>query len=159
VRVYGPGNKFSVVRLEKDGLDLGQSVKVASGEEVAGLRVIVAYCNGSIRGQVKVVGGPLPPGARMSLVADPPGLDDDRLLFVMMSPVSVEPDLRGRFLISNLKPGEHRVALLVTGLNELGSDSPFSRVIRSEPVTVSDGSETEMTITLDLTPKQKSPGL
>ncbi|HKF58406.1 MAG TPA: carboxypeptidase-like regulatory domain-containing protein [Blastocatellia bacterium] len=160
VRVYGPGNKFSVVRLEKDGLDLGQSVKVASGEEVAGLQVIVGYCNGSIRGQVRVVGGPLPPGAQMSLVADPPGKDnDDRLLFAMMSPFAVEPDLRGRFLISNLKPGEHQVVLVVTGLDALGPESPFSRVIRSEPVTVSNDSETEMTITLDLTPKQKSPGL
>jgi len=157
VRVYGPENKFSVARVEKDGVDLGQSVTVASGEEVAGLRVIVGYCNGSIRGQVKVVGGSLPPQALMRVIADPPERRNNLSLFSMFLPNSGEPDLRGRFLISNLKPGEHQVALVVAGLDVLDPESPYIRVVLSEPVTVSNGSESEVTITLDLTPKRKSP--
>jgi hypothetical protein len=157
VSVYGPGHKFSVVRVEKEGVDLGQSVTVASGEEVTGLRVIVLYCDGSIRGQVKVVGGSLQPGVLMRVIADPPGMRNDQLLFSMTLPGAVEPDLRGRFIISNLKPGDHQVALVVMGLDASDPESPYTRVVLSEPVTVSNGSESELTITLDLTPKRKSP--
>jgi hypothetical protein len=60
---------FSLLGVERDGVLQPESIEVAAGEQVNGLRVLVAYGEGVVQGQAQVVGGTLPVGARMSVYA------------------------------------------------------------------------------------------
>ncbi|MBO0863186.1 MAG: hypothetical protein J2P21_32775 [Chloracidobacterium sp.] len=51
---------YSILRIERDGISIPDEITLAPGESVTGLRIVVAYGTGSIRGQVKIEGGALP---------------------------------------------------------------------------------------------------
>ncbi|MGH9769595.1 MAG: hypothetical protein ACREAB_19390, partial [Blastocatellia bacterium] len=62
---FGGGNGFSLVRIERDGAAINGDFNVASGEQIAGVRVVVGYGTGVIQGRVVITGGALPPGTRL----------------------------------------------------------------------------------------------
>src|SRR5215510_10624880 len=59
----------SLLGIERDSVRLPHWIEVAAGEQVTGLRLIVAFGAGVVRGQVQIVGGTLPEGARLSVAA------------------------------------------------------------------------------------------
>ncbi len=65
----GPFSGLQVLRIEKDGAELQSGLEVAPGEQVAGVRVYVAYGTSSIRGVVRVEGGTLTPDLRLIVTA------------------------------------------------------------------------------------------
>src|SRR5262249_55550067 len=52
-------NPFSIARIEIDGTDQTGGFDVGAGQQMTGVRVVLSYGSGSIRGQVKVEGGTL----------------------------------------------------------------------------------------------------
>src|SRR5262249_8831714 len=52
--------RFSLLGIERDGVRLPDGIEVAAGEQVKGLRLIVTYGAGVVRGQVQISGGTLP---------------------------------------------------------------------------------------------------
>ncbi|HEV2668060.1 MAG TPA: carboxypeptidase-like regulatory domain-containing protein, partial [Blastocatellia bacterium] len=100
--------RFSLLGAERDGVRLPDWIEVAAGEQVTGLRLIVAFGAGVVRGQVQIVGGTLPEGARLSVSARRADLPDRP-----GSASSVTVDARGRFLIEGLTTGVHEISLMV----------------------------------------------
>ncbi|HKC89346.1 MAG TPA: carboxypeptidase-like regulatory domain-containing protein, partial [Blastocatellia bacterium] len=101
------GNGLSLVRIERDGALLNGEFNVASGEQVAGIRVVVGYGTGVIQGRVVVTGGALPAGTR--LVVSVRSLDSTG----QNRPAQV--DANGQFRVEGLLSGSYEVRLNATG--------------------------------------------
>jgi hypothetical protein len=138
--------RFWLLGAERDGVRLPDLIEVAAGEQVTGLRLVVAYGAGVVHGQVQVVGGTLPEGARLSVSArraDLPGRPSSA------SVVSV--DARGRFLLEGLATGVHEISLMAFVLSSSGGTplSPLGPPVR-QTISVTSGAESQVTLVLDL---------
>jgi hypothetical protein len=145
-------HRFSLLGVERDGVRLPEGIVVAAGEQVTGLRLIVAYGSGVVHGRVQIVGGALPEGARLSVSAqraDLPGQPS--------SASNVSVDVRGRFLIEGLATGVYEISLTVFVPSQSGGRrlSPLRPPVK-QTVSVMSGTESEVTLVLDLnTPSGK----
>jgi hypothetical protein len=138
--------RFWLMGAERDGVRLSNWIEVAAGEQVTGLRLIIAYGAGVVNGQVQVVGGTLPEGARLSVSArraDLPGRPSSA------SVVSV--DARGRFFLEGLATGVHEISLIVFVPSPSRGTllSPLRPPVR-QTVSVTSGAESQVTLVLDL---------
>ena len=136
---------FTIMRVERDGVAQLRGVEVKDREQVTGVRVVVNYGNGGIRGLVKFENGELPPNARFSVWFTSPG-DDPTKLQRTFTP-SPQVDSRGHFLVEGLAAGTYEVncSVYIPGSR---SRPPSTK----QQVNVADGVVTEVTITLDLEP-------
>lgn len=119
-RSPGPGSGLTIMRIERDGADLRAGLRVEPGEQVTGVRIIVAYGNSTLRGVVQVQGGALPPQLRLTVLArrlDASASAGGRGSF----PAQVEAS--GRFQIDRLVPGAYEVTVQAMGLGRPGSNS------------------------------------
>jgi protocatechuate 3,4-dioxygenase beta subunit len=97
------GNGLSLVRIERDGGVINGEFNVTSGEQVAGIRVVVGYGTGVIQGRVVVSGGALPAGTRLMVsVRSVNSAGQNR-------PAQV--DASGQFRVEGLLPGSYEVRL------------------------------------------------
>ncbi len=74
----GNSRRFSVTRIEADGLDQTQGIDLQPGRSVSNIRVFVSYGTGVIRGSVKFENGSPPPEARIFVGAKRDGKPADR---------------------------------------------------------------------------------
>src|SRR5262249_23593749 len=99
----------SITRVELDGADQSAGIDLAAGQQITGVRIVLSYGSGSIRGQVKIQGGtltdstPLMGTARKTGVQPGPGK-------------TARVYARGQFIIHGLVDGEYDVALSVMGV-------------------------------------------
>ena len=97
---------FIISRIERDGVFQPRNVvEIKEGEEIAGLRIVVVYGTGTVRGSVKLDNGPLPTG---QLIV--------RLIKTGESSYALRPqlvDARGHFIFEGVPAGTYEVKLLV----------------------------------------------
>ena len=144
VGTWGPtGNaqRMSIARIERDGVVQPGGIQLQAAEHLSGLRIVAAYSSGSIRGVVKVENGALPPGAhlvvRLSKVGDANNTP---------SGGGTEADARGNFLIEGLAAGTYEL----TAFAFIPERRQRPRATK-QLVTVTDGSATDVMVTIDLT--------
>jgi len=132
-------NGLSILRLERSGGEVKQGIEIKPGEDILDLRILIADGTGVIRGQVKVVGGTLPAGARMAASIS------NRLRFANGY---AQVDQDGRFVISGLAAGTYDLALNIYS-------PPGRQAVRLIPtviqtVNVSDANESAVVFTIAL---------
>jgi hypothetical protein len=143
---------FSIARIERNGQVLPNNFEVSSSEQIGGLRLVLSYSNATLRGQVQISGGSLPPQARLRVQAaykNPPvDLPMGRLADV---------DARGRFVLEFMHAGAYD---LMVGVS-LPPDFPraslplaLRRPVKQEVVLGNTG-ETQVTLTLDLSQQEE----
>ncbi|HKQ77311.1 MAG TPA: hypothetical protein VJ810_26670 [Blastocatellia bacterium] len=138
--------RLAVLRIERDGVPQPEGIEVAAGEQVAGLRLIVAYGNGIVSGQAQVVGGTLPEGARLSVSAVRSDIQN-RQEFAQAFSV----DARGRFLLEKLATGVYEITLTVYVPSPPGATMPLRRLASvKQTVSVTSGAESQVTLVLDV---------
>ncbi len=143
VGTWGPtGNAkaITIARVERDGVVQTNGVQVQSGEHLSGLRIVAAYSNGSIRGVIKVENGVLPPGAHLVVGLAKVGDTNSR-----PSGGGTAADARGNFLIEGLAAGTYELTAFAYVRNQRPRTT-------KQLVTVTDGSATNVMVTIDLTP-------
>jgi protocatechuate 3,4-dioxygenase beta subunit len=145
-------NQFEVLRVERNGIP-SETINVKEREHVAGIRVVVKYLKltGAIRGQVKVENGELPPVSRLSLWLWP--LDEN---FEMKRTSSIESpklDARGRFFAERLPAGTYRLSVNVMAPDEGAPGRTRIVEEKTQQVTVTDDTVTEVTLILKLQSK------
>jgi protocatechuate 3,4-dioxygenase beta subunit len=130
---------LAISRIERDGVVQPSGIQIQNAEQVSGIRVIVAYSNGSIRGVVKLENGALPASGRLIIQLSKSGDTSGNT-----TPANV--DSRGHFLIEGLAAGNYELGVIAY--------VPGSRMRESakQIVTVTDGTATDVTVTIDLTP-------
>ena len=95
-------NGLSILRLDRNGGEITQGFEIKPGEDILDLRITIADGTGVIRGQVRVEGGTLPAGARMTASIS------NQLHFANGY---AEVDKDGRFVISGLAAGTYEITL------------------------------------------------
>jgi hypothetical protein len=144
VELDGNTKGYTLARIERDGVVQANGIQVQNGEHISGVRLVMTFSSGSIRGVVRFENGTLPPTARMMVQTMKVG-DQTPI------PRGGEVDARGHFLIEALPAGSYEVRVLAY--------APEWQQQRRRPVTsakqiviVNDGVATDVTLTLDLTP-------
>jgi hypothetical protein len=134
----------SIARIEHGGIGVTQGFDIQ--QSVSGLRVIINYGTGAIRGTVRLEGVTSLADSRIYVNSKREGERDGTGIVV---------DARGHFVIKNLAPGTYEVTV------QVGFGGPAARARPVPPqkqlVSVTNGSESEITFVVDLTPKQGGP--
>lgn len=137
---------FALQRIEYQGAGI-REVELHAGEHLTGVRVILAYGQGSIAGRVEVRGGALPPDARLSVHARREG----QAPTAPAPPLAAEVDSRRQFLLEGLPPGNYK--LMLNGwrpsANQAWRIPPVERT-----VTITGNIRQEAVLVIDLTPQE-----
>ena len=134
--------RFQIARIERDGIVHPKGIRIKEGEQVSGVRIILNYGNGAIRGVFKLEGGTLPENAVMGVTLRRLGEDHDSL----NSPFgSARPDARGQFFMEGVIPGTYEM----TGDVYVISTRSVFRSTKQQ-VVVTDKGVTNVTVTVNL---------
>ena len=95
---------LALARIEHGGETLQDWIKVGTGEQITGMRVVLTYATFALRGEVKITGGALPAGLRLDVSVMK--TDQPQLSF----PVT-QVDSRGQFIIGELTEGKYEVTV------------------------------------------------
>jgi hypothetical protein len=143
IRAYSfqqPG--FWLLHVERDGVDLSDGIEVSPGMRLAGVRVVLAYVTGVIRGQVTILNYELPHNVHLQILARRAGDEGaDRIL-------TAETDDRGRFTFEGLAPGEYELSAGASFVARGSDVRPPSLTRVEQKVSVSNGSESAVTLVL-----------
>lgn len=143
----GESQGFSILRVERDGVEQPrEGIEIRQGEPVTGVRLVLGYGTGVIRGQVNITGGSLPPNANLTVGLYREGNNSPVRPFVVVDP-------RGRFQLENIPAGSYNLYLY---LWQVPSSRPARPPLR-QTVNVADGSITEANLTLDLSAPETQP--
>lgn len=130
---------FMISRIERDGIPMQQRVEVKEGEQISGVRIVIAYGNSTLRGVVKIENGSLPPEGRISARLARPG---ESMGMSMVPPPQV--DARGHFILEGLPAGSYE---LIVSVN-LGIPGQARTV--KQTVTLQDGIINDVVVTIDM---------
>lgn len=134
---------FAISRIERDGVALPRNIPVKEGEQIGGLRVVISYGNGTIRGVVKLENGSLPPGAQIFVRLTKQGEN-----FVGIRPGQV--DSRGHFVMDGIPPGNYEMSVQF-----FGPGVPRLPPNSKREVSVQNGVVTDVMLTVDLATQPK----
>jgi protocatechuate 3,4-dioxygenase beta subunit len=146
-RIYSDSTTpFHLLRIERDGVATGDKLGIGPGERINNVRVVVGLGGGVIRGLLKIVGGVLPNGVSLSVDALKEG----------SYPISAAGvvDEKGRFVIKGLLTGEYSLGISWSTKYQrpIGQKLVLPRLPKQR-VSVTNGAETPVTITYDLSGK------
>lgn len=130
----------SVLRIERDGVNLPNALPLQNGEHIDGIRVVLVRRNGSVRGTIKVENGVFPVNGRFIVqLVKTENQDNAR---------SADVDSRGHFLVEGLAGGDYELTVFafVPGSSQR---LPTTKQL----VSVTDGAVTEVTVIFDLSAK------
>jgi hypothetical protein len=134
---------FMIKRVERDGISQPRGIEIKDSEPVTGIRLVIGYGNGTVRGLVKVSGGNMPATARFTVWLT--NSEGDLTLDQINSMPSPTVDSLGRFIVEGLPPGNYEVNAAVF-TPDSGRDWPRGK----QQVSVADGEVTEVTVTVEL---------
>jgi Carboxypeptidase regulatory-like domain len=145
---------FKLLRIERSGTAQMQGVNVNSGDNITDVRLVAAYADAIVIGQVKMQNGALPAGsrvvARLSPVGQGRGVPNGGMANV---------DERGRFLVQNVPAGNY--SLTVSAMQDQGGGRGRGRgpgsVSAQQNVTAIEGQVANVTVVLDLGQNPPNP--
>jgi len=133
---------FVISRIERDGMVQPRTgVDIKEGEVIAGLRIVVVYGTGIVRGSVKLDNGPPPSGTNLMV----------RLIKTGDSSFSIRPqnaDARGYFVFDGVPSGTYEVNV-IGFIPQLRGRQPTVK----QSVTVTDGIATEVHLVINTDPE------
>ncbi|MCI0662955.1 MAG: carboxypeptidase-like regulatory domain-containing protein, partial [Acidobacteria bacterium] len=133
---------FSIKRVERDGALQPDGFEIGAGENLSNVLVIVGYGNLTLRGEVKVIGGSLPPHVGIYVNIHP--LNESESATALGAHV----DARGQFMFQNLIPGDYEVRLISINLQPGETpDRSLSKLIYGVKQKISIGGASQTTIT------------
>ena len=151
LRVLNPQaeRRLSLLRIEHNGVEVKDGFDLKDGEQVTGVRLVMGYGSGVVRGQIKYENGALAEGAVVTVVARRIDPNDAAILFAADT---ARADGRGRFLIEHLPPGDYELSLVGTQTN---GTEVFPAYSFKQRLRVTEGGDVQVTITADLGGKEK----
>jgi len=140
-----PGStQVRIARIEHDGIGLTQGFDIQ--HSVSGLRLVVNYGSGVIRGMIRLEGDTAIADVQIYVSCK---REDAR------EGTSAQVDARGHFLIKNLSPGTYEVTAQLRPRVQAQPNRPTPP--QKQIVNVTNGSEAEVTLVFDLRPGPGGP--
>lgn len=140
--LYPPPKGIFLQRVERDGAEQREGLELTAGENVSGVKLVMGYGTGVIRGQVKVeTEGDLPAAVIIRATLQ---RKEENGLPLQRTAVT---DARGRFIVEGLVSGEYRLELISTIASSPGGQ--VMRVKGEQTVAVTNNAETSVTLTLE----------
>ena len=139
-----PPKGFMISRIERDGVAAQRGIEIKEGEQLTGLRVVLAYGNATLRGVVKFENGTLPDGARAYVRLTKAGET-----FSNFRPT--QADSRGIFLFEGIPPGVYVVHAFVA------TSAPMPPRSARREVNIQEGAPTDVTLTIDMSAPPPTP--
>jgi hypothetical protein len=147
----GPAG-VSLLRIERNGIEVPDGIEVRAGENISGLRLAMGIGNGVLRGGVKIEGGPLE-GVKLYVLYrstnSAPG-----------SFSQAELDARCHFVIKGLMPGEYELMIgpMSVSMSGKGGGRTTNRMPTvKQTVVVGTGADAEVTLVMTLKPSTLPP--
>lgn len=140
---YPPIPGFTLGRIEREGVPQ-REIEITPGAQITGVRVVIEYGTGSVRGLVRIANGTVPENARLIVYAR-------RRTDTTAGPPNrgAQVDSRGRFVIEGMSNGDYELTLQAYLVG-----TPAQRIAPvKQNVTVTNGVEAEVVMTLDLNAK------
>ena len=144
-----PNRRFTLTRIERDGVDQTQGFDIQAGQTASNLRIFVSYGTGVIRGTIKFENGSPPSNAMMYVGIRKEGGTGS-------FERGAQTDARGHFLITDVPAGTYEITLN-QGFSSPPQPGQRPRLPLKQFVSVADDSEVEVIFTVDLKPKEGSP--
>ena len=139
---------ISVARIERNGTPAANDgIEIASGEQLTGVRVILVHSALTLRGELKIVGGSLPPSLKFYATARKTGQGGAQFSR------GAEIDVRGLFVFEYLAPGEYEIG--VSPMNSQDNQTVSQEIRRlissvKEKVALSGGNQQQVTLVINL---------
>ena len=139
---------LSLIRTERDGvLQPREGIEIAPGENISNLRLVAAYGALSLHGEIKIVGGTLPPEIMLFITASRADAANNNFR-------SYQVDTRNHFVIEHLSAGEYELQLRIGGMrpDRQNFDRQLFRKISEvrQKVVVSSNNQQPVILTIDL---------
>jgi hypothetical protein len=139
-----PGAIF--IGVEHNGGRVTDGFQVSAGDDLEGVRVLIACGTGSIEGQANVVGNGLP--SQRGWIVSVRRCDQDDPLVQLV-------DARGHFWVKDLPPGDYEVIADANYVEVPGvTPTPYPAPLK-QTVSVRNGTESHVLLVLDLTGLKK----
>jgi hypothetical protein len=132
---------LSVARVERDGIVQSRGLEIKGDESIIGVRLVLKFLSGVIRGAIKATNGDFPPGTHFSAALRNPSTDSPGSL------KSAMVDSRGRFFIDGLADGTYEIVVNVT---IFGPDTPRKSFTAKQRATILEGNVSDVVVTIDL---------
>ncbi|HKG96300.1 MAG TPA: carboxypeptidase-like regulatory domain-containing protein [Pyrinomonadaceae bacterium] len=133
--------RLRIVRIERDGVVYSRGVEIKDSEQVTGLRLVVNYANGTIRGVVTLGKGTPAPDGHFNISLNRVGDNDGSFISNFNGPPQV--DARGQFVAEGLLPGTYEINASYTP--DMRSPWRWTK----QQVVVSNGVVTNITLSID----------
>jgi protocatechuate 3,4-dioxygenase beta subunit len=141
---FPPIPGFTLARIEREGVPQ-REIEITQGAQITGVRAVIEYGSGIVRGSVKIENGPLPENTRMFVSVRRRGGGDP----AMPANRGAQVDSRGRFIIEGMSNGDYELTL-----QTFLAGNPQRRLPPvKQNVTVTNGVEAEVIFTVDLNAK------
>jgi protocatechuate 3,4-dioxygenase beta subunit len=141
---------FTIKRIERDGTPAQDGLEIGPAEQLSNVRVIVGHGELTLRGEVKVISGSLPPhiGIYINLIR----LNES----ASGVPLGSSVDSRGQFMFQNLLPGDYEIRMVAIN-HQPGEprDKALTKLIYNTRQKVSIGSNSQPAVTLVIDLSQK----
>jgi protocatechuate 3,4-dioxygenase beta subunit len=143
---------FVIRRIERNGTLAQDGIEVGPGENLSNVRLIVGHGDITLRGEVKVISGFLPPhiGIYVNLYRKSESESGFHL--------GVDLDSRGQFMFQNLVPGDYEIRLISINFQRGEPlDKALTKLIYNtrQKVTIGADSQPTITIVIDLSQKER----
>jgi hypothetical protein len=132
--------EFALLAIDQNGVDKSQGLQIREGENISGVRLVLGYGTGTIRGTVRVEGGTLPEGTYITAAFQRP----PSVLTINHTRV----DARGQFVFERVPPGNYEVAV--------NAYVPGRLVFARQMVVTSNGVATDVILILNLRASPKT---
>jgi protocatechuate 3,4-dioxygenase beta subunit len=140
LEVSSEGDKLHLLRIERGGAEIRDAFNLNPGEQVTGVRMVLAQATGALLGRMKMT-GVLPDGwaIEVTLRRADGGEQNER---------AIQLDSSNGFLAQNLPAGDYEIVVTLKNRNS-GDNQPQAEPLRRR-VNVRDGATTEVILTVEL---------
>jgi len=149
---------FKLLRIERTGAVQTRGVTVNSGDNITDVRLVAAYADATVVGQVRYQNGTLTPGTRVFARLSAVGQGQGRF---GPNQGMANVDERGRFLIQNVPAGSYTLIVNAAAPGQVGGRGRGGRggtsVSAQQTVNAIEGQVANVTLTLDLGQNPPNP--
>ncbi|HEY6401801.1 MAG TPA: carboxypeptidase-like regulatory domain-containing protein, partial [Blastocatellia bacterium] len=139
LEVGGEGAKLHLSRVEREGAEVRDAFKLNPGEQVMGVRVVLAQATGALRGRVNLP-SPLPDGSSLELTLRPVGGGEQ-------SERPLQLDMGAGFVAQTLPAGDYEIIVKLKNIDSGGNQASVE--VSRRRVNVRDGATTEIVLTVE----------